>query len=60
MGGAGSAVNEYLHQAKICIPVLNLGIPDKYIHHAEREDQLNTCGLSHEKMIQSILQYQDT
>ena len=54
MGGAGSAVNEYLHKAGICIPVLNLGIPDKYIHHAEREDQLDECGLSGEKIIQAI------
>ncbi len=54
MGGAGSAVNEYYHDIGINIPIINLGVPDEYIPHAEREDQLDACGLSPEKIIQKI------
>ncbi len=45
MGGAGSAVNEYLHEAGLAVDMLNLGLPDDYIDHAQREDQLAACGL---------------
>ena len=58
MGGAGSAVNEFLQQAGLQTPVFNLGLPDNYIHHAERDEQLDACGLSPDKIIQSIKQHQ--
>lgn len=45
MGGAGSAVNEYLHAAELPVSVINLGLPDTYIEHAQREEQLAACGL---------------
>ncbi|EIJ35866.1 1-deoxy-D-xylulose-5-phosphate synthase [Thiothrix nivea] len=45
MGGAGSAVNEYLHEAGLAVEVMNLGLPDVYIEHAQREEQLAACGL---------------
>jgi 1-deoxy-D-xylulose-5-phosphate synthase len=45
MGGAGSAVNEFLARAGIVIAVLNLGIPDAFIEHATHTDMLATCGL---------------
>lgn len=32
-GGAGSAVNEFLHAQAISTPVLNLGLPDYFIEH---------------------------
>ena len=35
MAGAGSAVNEYLAQAQIVKPVLNLGLPDSFLHQAD-------------------------
>ena len=57
MGGAGSAVNEYLHQCNNTTAVLNLGLPDHYIHHAEREQQLAQCGLSVAKIIAKINRY---
>jgi 1-deoxy-D-xylulose-5-phosphate synthase len=44
-GGAGSAVSEYLHQNNIHTPLLMLGIPDKWIEHATRQQQLEMCGL---------------
>jgi 1-deoxy-D-xylulose-5-phosphate synthase len=58
MGGAGSAVNEYLHAIGSTTSVLNLGLPDQYIHHAERQQQQQDCGLSTEAIIAKILAYQ--
>ena len=44
-GGAGSAVSEYLHQNNINTPLLMLGIPDTWIEHATRQQQLEMCEL---------------
>ncbi|GAA0696612.1 1-deoxy-D-xylulose-5-phosphate synthase [Marinobacterium maritimum] len=44
-GGAGSAVVEYLQSAGLTTPVLMLGIPDRWIAHASRSEQLAECGL---------------
>ena len=45
MGGAGSAVNEFLAQANIVKSILNLGIPDAFIEHASHGEMLASCGL---------------
>jgi 1-deoxy-D-xylulose-5-phosphate synthase len=45
MGGAGSAVNEFLAREKLVVPVLNLGIPDAFIEHATPAEMLAECGL---------------
>jgi 1-deoxy-D-xylulose-5-phosphate synthase len=45
MGGAGSAVLEALHAAKVLRPVLQLGLPDFYIEHGTPAQQLSECGL---------------
>ncbi len=45
MGGAGSAVNEFLAREDIALPVLNLGIPDAFIEHASPAEMLAACGL---------------
>jgi 1-deoxy-D-xylulose-5-phosphate synthase len=44
-GGFGSAVSEMLHQHGVCLPVLCLGLPDRFIDHAKREDLLAAVGL---------------
>lgn len=54
MGGAGSAVNEYLHEAGCAVEVLNLGLPDSYIDHAQREEQLVACGLDAQGIVEKI------
>jgi len=54
MGGAGSAVNECLHAAELTVPVLNLGLPDGYIDHAQREQQLAACGLDAQGIIRRV------
>ena len=45
MGGAGSAVNEYLAQAQIVKPILNLGLADEFMHQASHEQMLQQAGL---------------
>ena len=44
-GGAGSAVNEALVAHSCRCPVLNLGIPDRFIEHGSHAGQLAECGL---------------
>ena len=55
MGGAGSAVNEWLAAEGIVMPVLNLGIPDAFIEHATHPEMLAACGLDAAGIEQSIL-----
>lgn len=54
MGGAGSAVNEYLQQQQINMPVLNLGLPDTFIEHGSSGKLLAQCDLNAEGIIRAI------
>ncbi len=56
-GGAGSAVSEFLNREGIFIPVMHLGIPDEYIEHASREEQLESIKLSASGIVEQIRQY---
>ncbi|UHQ22118.1 1-deoxy-D-xylulose-5-phosphate synthase [Lysobacter sp. 5GHs7-4] len=44
-GGAGSGVAELLAAEGIVLPVLHLGLPDEFQHHASREQLLSEAGL---------------
>ena len=44
-GGAGSAVAECLTSECIAVHCVHLGLPDRYIEHAEHGQQLAACGL---------------
>jgi 1-deoxy-D-xylulose-5-phosphate synthase len=44
-GGAGSAVSETLAASGIATDCLNLGLPDEFIEHGERNELLADCGL---------------
>jgi 1-deoxy-D-xylulose-5-phosphate synthase len=59
MGGAGSAVNEYLLNESIAFkrhrPVIgNIGIPDRFIAHGSQAEQLADCGLDVEGVIKQL------
>lgn len=54
MGGAGSAVNEYLAQSALVLPVMNFGLPDCLIEHGKREQLLDLLGLTPAKLYASI------
>ncbi|WP_462379816.1 1-deoxy-D-xylulose-5-phosphate synthase [Pseudomonas sp. Marseille-QA0892] len=45
MGGAGSAVSEFLASEGRAEPILQLGLPDRYVEHAKPEEMLAECGL---------------
>ncbi len=45
MGGAGSAVNEALHEAGVNIAVLNLGLQDVFLEHGDPSKLLAMQGL---------------
>lgn len=45
MGGAGSAVTEALNAAGVVCPVLQLGLPDRFIDHGEQGALLASVGL---------------
>ncbi len=57
MGGAGSAVCEFLNTQNILIPVKQLGLPDTFIEHATPEQMLQECGLDAEGIVRSIAAY---
>jgi 1-deoxy-D-xylulose-5-phosphate synthase len=44
-GGAGSAVLEVLQRIGSRIPVLQIGVPDGFVEHGSREDNLVAAGL---------------
>ena len=54
MGGAGSAVNEALATLGLATPVLNLGLPDRFLDHGTREELLAACGLDAEGLVDAI------
>ncbi len=54
MAGAGSAVNEYLTQAQIVKPTLNLGLPDTFMHQASHAQMLQQAGLDSKGIEKSI------
>ena len=56
MGGAGSAVAEALAAAGIVKPLLQLGLPDKFIDHGDAQQLLAQCGLDAAGIVASIRQ----
>ena len=44
-GGAGSAVLEHLQRTGATVPVLQIGVPDGFIEHGTRDDNLAAAGL---------------
>jgi 1-deoxy-D-xylulose-5-phosphate synthase len=44
-GGAGSAVAELLAELRVRVPCIHLGLPDRYLDHADHRAQLASCGL---------------
>ncbi len=54
MGGAGSAVAEALADAGIVIPILHLGLPDRFIDHGDAVQLLSACGLDAKGIVASV------
>ena len=54
MGGAGSAVNELLMRSKQCKPVLNLGLPDRFVEQGTQQEIYALLGLDSAGIQRSI------
>src|SRR5689334_11159777 len=54
IGGAGSAVVELLASEGLLIPILQLGIPDRFIEHGSRDSCLVAAGLDAAGLTSSI------
>jgi 1-deoxy-D-xylulose-5-phosphate synthase len=57
MGGAGSAVSEALVAAGVQVPLLQLGIPDRFIEHGSRDTCLAAAGLDLAGLSASVEQW---
>ena len=58
-GGAGAAVLELLHAHGLSMPVLTLGLPDRFIEHGDPGKLLSMLGLDAPGMIRSIRQWHE-
>lgn len=45
MGGAGSAVSEFLREINHPVPVKHMGLPDTFLDHGVHQQMLSECGL---------------
>ncbi|MNC84811.1 1-deoxy-D-xylulose-5-phosphate synthase [compost metagenome] len=54
MGEAGSAVQEALQAQRCTVPVLQLGLPDRFIDQGDPGIQLADCGLTRSGVLQAI------
>jgi 1-deoxy-D-xylulose-5-phosphate synthase len=55
-GGAGSAVLEALAAAGVEVPVLQLGLPDRFIDHGDTALLMRECGLDAEGIARAVRQ----
>lgn len=53
VGGAGSAVCEFVLNNKLDVKVKNLGLPDKFTEHGTRAEILSDAGLDEEGILKS-------
>lgn len=58
-GGAGSGVNEVLMASRRMTPVLNLGLPDKFIPQGTQEEIRHDLGLDAEGIESAIKEWQN-
>ncbi len=56
-GGSGSAVAECLAAAGVSLPLLQIGIPDRFFEHGSREDCLEAAGLDRAALEMRILRW---
>ena len=55
-GGVGSAVSQRLRDARIDVPVRNIGIPVAFLDQGKRPDILNALGLTAQEVSRSIVE----
>ena len=55
-GGFGSAVSEYMTDAGHKVPLLRVGIPDRFVPQGARKKLLESCGLLPEQIAGRIME----
>ncbi|AFU99145.1 1-deoxy-D-xylulose-5-phosphate synthase [Simiduia agarivorans] len=58
-GGAGSAVLELLNSHGLCVPVLQLGLPDRYVEHGKQAEMLADAELNADAILARITDRRD-
>jgi 1-deoxy-D-xylulose-5-phosphate synthase len=53
-GGAGSAINEWLQANGFATPIINLGLPDRFVEHGTTSELLAECGLDTAGILRAI------
>ena len=56
MGGAGSAVCEYLNEEGIAAEIMQFGLPDEYLEQGTQQEQLEMAGLTAGQILEAIRQ----
>jgi len=56
-GGAGEAVLECLRRHSVAVPSLALGIPDRFIEHGSRDENLADAGLDLESLRGAVARF---
>ncbi len=56
IGGAGSEIERLLAERGICVPVLRLGLPDRFIDHGEQGQLLAELGLDKDGIVRAVRQ----
>ena len=54
-GGAGSGVNEALASAGITVPLLNIGIPDRFVEHGPQDILKHDYEIDHQAVIKAAI-----
>lgn len=55
-GGFGEGVLQALSEANVSTPVLNIGVPDRFVSHGKVSQQLEECGMTDIQIAQRILE----
>jgi 1-deoxy-D-xylulose-5-phosphate synthase len=53
-GGFGSSILEWKEQRRLAVPVLCMGLPDRFITHGTRAELLNEAGLTAEAIARTL------
>lgn len=54
MGGAGSAVTEYLGEEGLQVALMHLGLPDVFLEQASQAEQLQEAGLTVDHVVEKV------
>jgi 1-deoxy-D-xylulose-5-phosphate synthase len=57
-GGVGNGVNQCLAEHQIALPVLNIGLPDRFVEHGSRDETLRDAGLDVAGLVRQIESWQ--